>query len=116
MRKYVLGFLLLAVVGCTTPQTPQQSVFQAKAGYATALTAAVAYKRLPLCPAPAPCSDKEVVGQLQRADLVAATALDAAEAVVRSKGFGQDTVASAVTAAQAALNAFVAITSTLKGN
>ncbi len=110
--RYALILLFLA--GCATPESPQQSVFQAKSGYAVALTAAVAYKRLPDCTrAPQPCSDKAVVAQLQRADTVASTALDSAENAVRTPGFGQSVVSSAVTAAQAALQAFTSITATL---
>lgn len=100
--------------GCAAPESPQQSVFQAKSGYAVALTAAVAYKRLPDCTkAPQPCSDKAVVTQLQKADTVASTALDAAETAVRTPGFGDAVVASSVTAARSALDAFVSITTSL---
>lgn len=112
MMKYLLIVLLLA--GCATPESPQQSVFQAKSAYAVALTAAVAYKRLPDCARAAqPCSDKAVVAQLQKADTVASTALDSAEHAVRTPGFGQNVVSSAVAAAQAALQAFTSITATL---
>lgn len=107
--------LVLVMAGCAAPQSPQQSVFQAKSGYAVALTAAVTYKRLPDCTkAPQPCSDKAVVAQLQKADNVAATALDSAESAVRTPGFGKDVVNSAIAAANAALAAFTSITSTLK--
>lgn len=99
----------------TTTQTPQQTIFEAKSGYAVALTAAVAYKRLPNCKAAKPpCSDSAIVAQLQKADTVAASALDAAEAAARTPGFGDSVVASSATAAQAALRAFVSITSTLQ--
>lgn len=108
--------LVLVMAGCAAPQSPQQSVFQAKSGYAVALTAAVTYKKLPPCgqPVKMPCSDKAVVAQLQKADNVAATALDSAESAVRTPGFGKDVVNSAIAAANAALAAFTSITSTLK--
>lgn len=114
MRKLIVLAALL-LTACATPQSPQQSVFQAKSGYQVALTAAVAYKRLPVCSVPAkpPCSEKAIVAQLQRADNVTAAALDAAESAVRSPNFGQDVTKSAIAAAQSALNAFVAITSQL---
>lgn len=111
-KSLIVAVLLLS--GCATPETPQQAVFQAKSSYAVALTAAVAYKRLPDCSrAPQPCSDKAVVVQLQKADNVASTALDAAETAARSPGFGQDIVSTAVGSAKAALSAFLSITSTL---
>lgn len=110
--KYLI--LVLALAGCATPDTPSQAVFQAKSSYAVALTAAVAYKRLPDCSgAPLPCSDRVVVAQIQKADNVAAAALDAAESAVRSPGFGESIVASAVGSAKAALAAFLSITATL---
>ncbi len=106
--------ILLALAGCATPETPQQAVFAAKSGYATALTAAVAYKALSDCSrAPPPCSDYAVIVQLRKADDVAAAALDAAESAVRTPGFGESVIASAVGSAKAALAAFLSITSTL---
>ena len=113
MTKQLLIAVLLA--GCASPQSPQQAVFEAKQSYAVALTAAVAYKRLPDCATrPQPCSDKAVVAQLQKADTVASTALDAAENAVRTPGFGKEVLSSAVAAANSALTAFVSITSTLR--
>lgn len=104
--------LAAALCGCASaPQSPQQGVFQAKAAYAVALQTAVAYKRLPACSAAVkpPCSDPATVAQLQRADNVAAPALDAAEAAVRTPGFGKSLMDTAVASAQAAVAAFVAI-------
>lgn len=108
--------LLLFLVACAAPQSPQQAIFSAKSNYEVALTAAVAYKRLPVCATPAvqPCSQKSVVTQLQKADDVAAKALDAAETAVRTPAFGTNITQSALTAAQAALDAFVSITSSLQ--
>jgi hypothetical protein len=115
----LLAFVTLTGFGCSvaptgTTLTPQQSVFEAKAAYEVALTAAVAYKKLPACTASQPpCSTASVVAQLQKAQPVARLALDAAQDAVTTPGFGTDIVASAVGAGQAALKAFVAITSTL---
>jgi len=110
--KYLAILVLLA--GCATPESPSQSVFQAKSAYSVALTAAVAYKHLPDCTkAPQPCSDKAVISQLKKADDVAAAALDAAESAVRSPGFGADILATAVASAKSALAAFLSITSTI---
>lgn len=113
--KLLTALLAFALTACASPQSPQQAVFQAKSSYAVALTAAVAYKRLPSCEKAAqPCSDKGVISQLQKADNVAAGALDAAEHAVRTPGLGESTVQTAVVAARAALEAFTSITSTLR--
>jgi hypothetical protein len=118
MRKFLLAaFLAASLVGCAgvSPETPQQAVFSVKSGYATALTAAVAYKRLPACAEPKrlPCADGKVLEQIRKADNVAAGALDAAETAVRTPGFGKDAVSSALAAARAALGALVSITATI---
>lgn len=121
MKKSLLTGVLLAALslglaGCAgAPQSPAQAVFQAKTSYSTALTAAVAYKRLPVCREPAvqPCSDPKIVAQLQKADNVAAGALDAAEAAVRTPGFGSNVLTTAAAAASSALQAFLAVTATL---
>jgi hypothetical protein len=103
--------------GCaaTGGSTPAQTVFQAKSTFDTALTAAVAYKRLPACSATvkAPCSDRKVVDQLAKAGNAADVALDAAEMAVRTPGFGQDITSTAVSAASAAVRAFAAIAAQL---
>lgn len=124
MKKVFLAFalslgLLTGFSGCTgmpVGQTPEQVVFQAKSAYSAALTAAVAYKRLTPCSdtVKQPCSDPAIVKQLQKADTAASTALDAAETAVRTPGFGKDVITTATTAARAALDAFVSITTTLK--
>jgi hypothetical protein len=115
--KKALALLACAVAlaGCSTtgalPETPQQAVFAAKSTYSTALTAAVAYKRLPACSAAVkpPCSDPAMVAQLQKADNVAAAALDAAEAAARTPQIGQSAAARAVQAAQASLAALTTL-------
>lgn len=113
MRLLLIVVTLLA--GCATPQSSQQAVFDAKAAHAVALRTAVAYRELPRCnPAPQPCHEPAVVGALQKADRTADAALDAAENVVRSPGFGSNVVATSVRTAQEALGAFVAIVSTLQ--
>jgi uncharacterized protein YcfL len=116
-RALILS-IALAVAGCastTTSTTPAQTVFAAKSAYATALTAAVAYKRLPACSStqPMPCSDAGVVQQLQRADNVAASALDAAESAVRTPAIGADARSKAIQTATVALQALQAITTTI---
>lgn len=115
----VLAVALLSASACTTsppaaPQSPQQAVYAAKASYAVALSAAVAYKKLPTCTAGgAPlCSDPKVVATLQKVDTASIALLDAAEATVRTPGAGAN-AQTAVTAATQAVAAFTTITQAL---
>lgn len=113
--RILLIVTLLALAACTTPQSPQQAVFEAKTGHAAALRTAVAYRELPRCnPAPQPCHDPAVVTALQKADRTADAALDAAEHVVRSPGFGESVIAASVKTAQEALRALTSIVATLQ--
>jgi len=111
MRKLFAALALVALTACAIVQAPQDTVFAARSAQNVALRAAVEYKHLAPCSAAVkqPCSDKEVVAQLQKADVVADKALEAAETAVRTPGFGTDVINSAVTAAKAALGAFQAI-------
>jgi hypothetical protein len=114
--KRLLAILILTTVaacaGVTAPQSPAQAVFAAKQSYAVALTAAVAYKRLPPCPTTTKvCSDPAIVSQLQKIDTASFALLDGAENTVRSGG---SNVQMAITAAEQAVQAFTTITSTLQ--
>lgn len=118
---FIVALVLGALVGCASPPgggstSPEQAVFAAKSNYAVALNVAVAYRRLPACASPAvlPCHDPQVLAQLRKADIVANGALDAAESAVRSPAIGKDAASRAVAAANAALAALTAITSTIK--
>lgn len=115
--KSVILAAVVALAGCasTASSTPAQTVFAAKSAYATALTAAVAYESLPRCaPAPRqPCSDAAVVAQLRKADNVAAAALDAAQAAVRTPVIGTDATSKAVQAASSALAALTSLVTSL---
>ena len=119
IRLLATSLFFALMFGCsTTPTstalTPQQAVYEAKAAYEVALVAAVAYKKLPSCSSSQlPCSEKKIVDQLQHAQPVARSALDAAQAAVTTPGFGADIVETATASATAALKAFVAITQTL---
>jgi hypothetical protein len=93
----------------------QRAVYDAEGRYKIALIAADTYAHLPLCDKAAPpCATLTVVRQIQAAQPAARAAIDAAESAVRTPGFGADIVQSSVTAATAALGAFVAITNTAK--
>lgn len=117
MRRLFLTLALAAgLAACASgpgsgSTTPAQTVFAAKSAYASALTAAVAYRQLPACATPArpPCSDPAIVAQLQRADNVAAGALDAAEAAVRTPAVGATARDRAITTANSALAALSAL-------
>lgn len=111
MRK-IIAVLALALAACAgTPESPSQAVYAAHGAYATTLTAALAYKRLPPCQrAKPPCSDPAVVAQLQKADDVAFEALSAAQRAVRTPGFGEDRIQTAIAVANQAIGAFTAIT------
>lgn len=75
----------LALAACAT-QTPEKTVFELRATYdATVLAPAAHYAQLPTCPTAAPvCKQADAVTALQKADAAAATALDAAENLVRN--------------------------------
>ena len=112
-------FTLTIVAGCTTvgggSTTPAQAVYAAEGAYAAALTVAVAYGKLPRCGAASPtlCSQQKVVDQIKLADAVAHTAIFSAQSIVRTQGFGQDAIQSAVATATEAARALSLITSTL---
>lgn len=113
---FALASCSTAPPGTTGTTTPAQSVFAVKSAYAGALSVAVAYKRLPACAPSAPllCSSPAIVSQLQKADNTAAAAIDAAEAAARTPIVGTTAAGKALSAAQAALAALVALTSNLK--
>lgn len=109
------GSTPIASAGLITSADAQRMVFATKSAYATALTAAVAYKRLPVCSGTvsAPCSNSEVVTQIQKADNVTAAALDAAEAAVRTTAITGDARNAAITTATAALSALQSLVASI---
>jgi hypothetical protein len=120
IKKFLMAAMLVATLsgfGCsTTPTTPAQSVYQVQGTYAAALQVAVTYKQLPSCAQPGHpvlCAQPAVVQKLQKADDVAYAALTAAQNTVRTPGAGVN-VQTALVAAQQAVNAFAAITATIK--
>lgn len=113
--KKILAILCVSLLfGCAvTPKSPAQAVFAAEQNYAVALSAAVAYKKLPPCVANAAvtlCADAKVVGQLQAADVAAYALLQGAQATVRTGG---GNVQLAVAAAEQAVLALSTIVKTL---
>lgn len=118
MKKLLLALLLAVSVGCTTPQTPQQGVYQAKSDFAAGLIVATQYKALPLCEDKGPviCKKESVVKTVLMVAEGAKIALDNAEQVVRTPGIGNDVAGTAETAAIAAVKTLTQITSKLKVN
>ena len=113
MKRLFSILLFAALTACATaPQSPAQTVYAIQGAYAGALTAAVAYKALPACSAtvPLPCSEKAVVARLQAADDKAYSALSTAQSLVRN-GLN---ASNAIEAAELAVKAMTAITSTIR--
>ncbi len=112
----VVAMLAYLCAGCTLPQTPAQSVLAATATYNGAGKVALTYMALPRCTdgGPKVCSSPAVVDAIKTADNAAYATLKSAEAVVRTPGFGDDAITSAVAAARGAVDAFVAVTNAVK--
>ena len=116
LKLFLITLTLVAgcATGSGTTNTPAQAVFAAEGAYAAALTVAVAYGKLPRCPAATICSQQKVVDQIKLADGVAHAAIFSAQHIVRTQGFGQDAIASAVATATEAAKALSLITATLQ--
>lgn len=115
--KFVSLVFALALAACAavTPQTPQQTIYQASSAYASAAQVVIAYKALPPCAATSTvlCQRPDVVARLKAADNVAYESLKAAENVARTPGAGAN-LDTALVAANQAISALTAITSTLQ--
>lgn len=116
MKRLFAGLMFALLAACsTTPQSPAQAVYAIHGDYAAALTIAVTYKKLPDCATTQAviCSKPEIVARLQAADDKAFPLLQAAQNTVRLSGAGAN-IDTAIFAAQQAVSALTAITSTLK--
>ncbi len=116
MKKLFSGLMFALLAACsTTPQSPAQAVYAVQGNYAAALTIAVAYKQLPSCATTTAtlCSKPDIVVKLQKADDVAYPALQAAQNTVRQPNAGAN-AQTAIFAAEQAVAALTAITSTLQ--
>ena len=98
------------VVGTTNVQA-EQIVFAAKQAYLVALASASVYQDWPKCSATQKilCRDDAIFAQIQKAGRTTSTALDAAEAAVRTPVLGTTARDRAVQTAQAALAAMTTI-------
>lgn len=112
---FVLASFAL-VTGCAglpgggfNAESPAQAIFAVKSGYVTALKAAVTYKELAPCSVSTKvvCSDAKVVAQIQKADILAFTAINTAQAAVDT--IGGSSATTAVGAAKAALTALMTV-------
>lgn len=115
-KHYASIFILALVVsGCPSmPMQPDVAVFAAKQNYRTALVAAVAYKRLPLCGPTVTtklCHTKEILTRVQKADDAAFALIEGAEKVA---GTGGSAFTKALAAAEQSAQAFLSITATLE--
>lgn len=118
MKKFLLAILLVTSLGCTTPASAPQGVYQAKSDFAAGLIIATQYKALPVCEDKGPviCKKEAVVKTVLQVAEGAKIALDNAETVVRTDGIGKDIAATAEVSAIAAVKTLTAITSKLKVN
>ena len=124
-RRLLAAALLatVALAGCVSSpdapaQTPAQAVYLAQGAFAGALNAAVAYAEQPMCRPPAKqitCSDPEIVVQLRQASEAAYAALTHAQRAVRTPGFGEDRIRTAITIANESISAFSALVHRLGG-
>ncbi len=119
MKKLLLSVVMLALAACAVPESPAQTIYLVQSDYAAALKVELAYSNLPRCHLPAApkiCSDVEVIQKLQRADDLAWIAIKQAQTAVRTPGYGEGKVITALASAKALTRAFVDITAKLKTN
>jgi hypothetical protein len=120
VRRVAVFTLAATLASCAglqpAPQSPAQAVYAVEGDYAAALAVAVRYRSLPPCSASmiALCSTPEILAQLEKGDVAAWTAIEAAQTTVRTPGATSDTETAALAAAQQATTAFQTIASTLK--
>jgi len=124
MFRFVVIGLLALLAACSTvkPMTVEvasKTVFGLKGTYGVAVVTATVYAQQPRCTTPnAPphplCSDRAVLDKMLELQPKARSALDAAERGVRQVTTDTSQLTALVTAAQTAVNAFAAVTDTVK--
>lgn len=123
MRKIILPIMLLILTGfggcdAVVPKTSQQIVYDAHAVYAALLVVEIKYDRLPRCTlpvAPQACSDTYTALKVKSISDATKASLDSAQRTVRTPGFGDSAISSAVTAAKNAIEDYRKIVEPLKG-
>ena len=110
--RFKIAFVAIAALLLAACQTPQEAVFAARGTHNELLRLSVAYAERPSCAQPMPslvCARVDIVRQIDSADDIAAAALDRAEVLVRTPGFGDNVYETAAQTATAAVAAFSAI-------
>ena len=124
MLRFVVIGLLALVTACSTvkPMTVEvasKTVFGLKGTYGAALVVATTYAQQPRCTTPDAlphpfCSDRGVLDKMLELQPKARASLDAAESGVRQVTTDTSQLSALVTAAQTAVNAFAAVTDSVK--
>lgn len=118
MRKIalLLPILLMACTAPAVPVTPQQIVYHLKSDYIIAQMLEDDYSRLPRCGkpwSPKICSDVKILRRVQKADDLAGSAIKEAQIAVRTPGYGDSGMTTAIASAKALTNAFTEFTENL---
>lgn len=121
MRSLALGLALFLVpmfilAGCTMPKSSAQAVYQLQGDYAAALSVENNYDRLPTCGGltkPIVCKKLTVAKMVRQIDDTAWAAISEAQKAVRTPGYGEDKIVTAVATASSAVAAFTNIVQTL---
>ncbi len=114
--KKFLFIIIFALAACSAPKSSAQIVYMVQSDYATALRAELAYSSLPRCGKPTSpklCSEVNIIKNIQQADNVAWASIQEAQAAVRTPGFGEAKIATAIATAKALVGSFMKITQTL---
>lgn len=117
-----LFFTMMFTLGACTdgtmpaPKTTGQAILQLQSAYAAALVYEVGYAKLPECNdvVVQACSKTSVVKAVKKASDIANTSIGSAVRIIRTPGYSENLAVTAMTTATEALNAYVAITSTLQ--
>ena len=97
------------------PKTPAQAAYELTAAYAGALTVAVAYDRLPPCPAASPvCSTVANKAAIKAAVDRADPLVTSAQVIARATSPDASAVSNAIVAAVAAVGQLSTITTSLR--
>lgn len=101
-RALIAAALLLA--SCAS--TPKSDIAALEVGLTAAETAALAYVRLPRCPAPGLCSDDDIVSRIRDYSHDAYVSVVAARSLTHIATSSSSDVAKALQSAQVAVGAF----------
>lgn len=117
--KHLILASCVALAACGSvppaPKTPAQAVYELTAAYAGALTVAVAYDRLPPCPAASPvCSTVANKAAIKAAVDRADPLVTSAQTIARATSPDATALANALTAAVAAVGQLSTITIALR--